>query len=365
MGELSSVTTALRQWEAARASVTELRTLLESKDAELRELAQEELVSTNEKIESLGNALSVALAPKHPFAAMPCLLEFRPGPGGLESRYFTDSLLRMYQAYCSRKGYDARLVKYEESGSAGEASSPQGERPLSEAVLEIQTPGAYDVFRGEAGIQRVQRIPTTEKSGRTHTSAAALWVLPAFPDTPGDDEAATADLDNPDSDFYIRPSDVREEKMRASGAGGQHVNKTDSAIRLTHEPTGTVVSMQDSRSQHRNRHAAWQLLRARLAAQRREAREEQMYALRNSVLAKDKITRADKIRTFNYGQDRCTDHRSGLDVHNIKDVLDGGESLDRIIDSVRVWLVGRDLRAVIAEEEAEAEAEAPVPRGRK
>ncbi|TPX14393.1 uncharacterized protein E0L32_005357 [Thyridium curvatum] len=355
-GEIASVATALKDWEAANSSVAELQGMLGSKDAELRELATDELESTKEQIQELGRRLSTALTPKHPFADMPCLLEFRPGPGGMEGRFFTDSLFKMYQGYCSHKGYKARVVKYEVSDGAGDATGSSGESPIQEAILEVQDPGSYDVFRGEAGMHRVQRIPATESKGRTHTSAVAVWVLPSFPEAGADETAA--DVNDPESDFYVNPDEVRTETMRARGAGGQHVNKTESAIRLTHVPTGTVVSMQDSRSQHRNREEAWRLLRSRVAQQRREQREELAHSMRNSVLSKDRITRADKIRTYNYNQDRCTDHRSGLDVHNLPDVLEGGETLDRVVASVREWLAERDVQAVIAEEEAAAAAAA-------
>jgi peptide chain release factor 1 len=293
----------------------------------------------------------VALTPKHPFADMPCLLEIRPGPGGTEGRFFADSLFHMYKAYCASKGYRTRVVQYEATDSDGSTGS-DGEIPLQEAVLEVQEPGAYNIFRGEAGMHRVQRVPATEKSGRTHTSAVAVWVLPSFPEN-GTSESE-ADWDNPESDFYIDPTEVRTEKMRAGGAGGQHVNKTESAIRLTHIPTGTTVSMQDSRSQHRNREDAWRLLRSRLAQQRREAREEQARQLRSSVLANSQITRGDKIRTYQYQQDRCTDHRSGLNAHNLPDVLRGGETLGRVMESVQTWLVNKDIQALIADEEAAA-----------
>ncbi|GKT44824.1 putative peptide methionine sulfoxide reductase [Colletotrichum spaethianum] len=356
IGELSSVVTALREWEQATSSIAELNGLLGSKDKELREMAAEELDSTNGQLSALSRKLSASLTPKDPYAHMPCLLEIRPGPGGLEGRFFADTLFRMYKQYCSRRGYRAQVIKYETADAAGDQSTAAGESPLQEAVIEIQDPGAYDLFRGEAGMHRVQRIPATEKNGRVHTSAVAVWVLPSFQESGSGD--AAEDINNPESDFYIDPSEVKIETMRARGAGGQHVNKTESAIRMTHIPTGTVVSMQDSRSQSRNREDAWKLIRSRVALIRREAREEAAAQLRNSVLSKHKITRSDKIRTYNYNQDRVTDHRAGIDVYNLDDVINGGESLDKIVDSVKDWLVSGDIEAMMADEDAAAAAEA-------
>ncbi|KAG7140007.1 putative peptide chain release factor 1 like protein [Verticillium longisporum] len=365
IGELSSVVSALSDWEAAQSSVTELTTLLSSPDAELRQLASEELSTTQTQLSTLSRQLSVSLTPKDPFAHMPCLLEIRPGPGGLESRFFADSVFKMYKQYCAYMGYRAVALKYEMADGAGSASTSAGEEPLQEAVLEIKDAGAYGLFRGEAGMHRVQRVPDTERSGRTHTSAVAVWVLPSFPDS---HEAAGGgggdmNVDDPASDFYLDPAELRIETMRARGAGGQHVNKTESAIRMTHLPTGTVVSMQDSRQQSRNREDAWKLMRSRVALLRREAREEQAARLRDNVLAKHKITRGDKIRTYNYSQDRCTDHRSGVDVHNLPDVLVGGESLHRIVDSARTWLATSDIAAMMAEEESKAAAAAAAAEG--
>ncbi|EXF77589.1 RF-1 domain-containing protein [Colletotrichum fioriniae PJ7] len=349
VGELSSVVTALREWEKAQSSIAELDGLLFSKDKELREMAAEELHATNGQLSSLSRKLSASLTPKDPYAHMPCLLELRPGPGGLEGRFFADTLFKMYKGYCARKGLRANVIKYDMADAAGDSSSAAGESPLQEAVIEVQDPGAYDLFRGEAGMHRVQRIPATESKGRVHTSAVAVWVLPSFQ---GDNGGDMEDINNPESDFFIDPSEVKIETMRARGAGGQHVNKTESAIRMTHIPTGTVVSMQDSRSQSRNRDDAWKLIRSRVALQRREAREEAAAQLRNSVLSKHKITRGDKIRTYNYNQDRVTDHRAGIDVHNLPDVIAGGESLDKIVDEVRDWLVSGDIEAMMADEEA-------------
>ena len=357
-GETSRIADALKQFEKAKSALSELQGLLESDDAEMRELARDDLEATNTQLADSSHNLSVALTPKHPFADMPCLLEIRPGPGGTEGRFFADTIFHMYKAYCANKGYRTRVVQYESSDSDGQTGS-EGEIALQEAVLEVQEPGAYALFRGEAGMHRVQRVPATEKSGRTHTSAVAVWVLPSFPENPTSE--SEADWDNPESDFYIDPTEVRSETMRARGAGGQHVNKTESAIRLTHIPTGTTVAIQESRSQQRNREYAWRLLRSRIAQQKREAREEVSRQLRSSVLANSQITRGDKIRTYQYQQDRCTDHRSGLDAHNLPDVLRGGETLGKVMESVQSWLVNKDIQALIADEEA---ATAPKKEGK-
>lgn len=319
-------------------------------DPELSSIARDELEAEKASVVTLSRNLSASLTPRHPFADFPCLLEFRPGPGGLEGRYFADSLFKMYKALCVRRGYRANVLKYEMADGAGDQTSSAGEGPLQEAILEVQDPGSYDIFRSEAGMHRVQRIPDTEKSGRVHTSAVAIWVLPSFPES----SAEEMDIDNPESDFYVNPQDVKVETMRARGAGGQHVNKTESAIRMTHIPTGTTVSMQDNRSQQRNRDSAWKMLRSRIADKRREQREEEAAQLRNKVLSKGQITRGDKIRTYNYNQDRCTDHRAGLDVRNLSSVLEGEENLDKIMLAARDWLIGKDIEMVIAEEELKA-----------
>ncbi|KAM5350250.1 hypothetical protein ACJ41O_006755 [Fusarium nematophilum] len=350
VGELSRVASALKALEKAQSSVAELEAMLSDpdQDADLASIAHDELESETGKLEALARNLSASLTPRHPFADLPCMIEFRPGPGGLEGRYFTDTLFKMYKGLCARRGYRHNVMKYEFADTAGDSSSSAGENPLQEAVLEVQDQGAFDIFRGEAGMHRVQRIPSTESKGRVHTSAVAVWVLPSFPEN----GTGSVDVEDPESDFYINPQEVKIETMRARGAGGQHVNKTESAIRMTHIPSGTTVSMQDHRSQQRNREEAWKMMRARIADQRREAREEEAAQLRNSVLSQTQITRGDKIRTYNYNQDRCTDHRAGIDVHGLPNVLEGGEKLDRIMDGARDWLVERDIELLVAGEEA-------------
>lgn len=310
-------------------------------DPELRALAADDLGDSRSQLANATQSLITSLVPVHPFAHLPCLLEIRPGAGGSEAAIFAGDLFRMYMGYCNRTGLRTNLLKYENINGTTEAGIP-----LSEAIIEVENDDAYGVFRCEAGVHRVQRVPATETKGRTHTSAASVHVLPSLQDN----SAAHEDFDNPESDYYIDQKEVKVEVMRASGAGGQHVNKTESAVRLTHVPTNTVVAMQDSRSQHKNKEAAWSLLRSRIAQLRREKREEEMVNLRRSVVGVAKMGRGDKIRTYNWGQQRVTDHRSGITVHDLDDVMEGGQTLDKVMGSVRNWLMERDVEALIAEE---------------
>lgn len=353
IGELKGVTEALKEWENSQDSISELEALLNdpSSDAELRELALEDIASTRSELGALSHRLTTSLTPKHPFQDLPCLVEIRPGAGGSEAALFASDLVKMYKAYCSRKNFRLSVLKYQtEEGGYSDTS------PLHEAILEIESAGSYGDLRCEAGVHRVQRVPATETKGRTHTSAVSVLVLPSLPTNGSELEI---DFEDPNSDYYINPTDVRTDVMRARGAGGQHVNTTDSAIRLTHLPTNTVVSMQDSRSQHKNREKAWQLLRSKIAQARREAREEEIIALRRNVLGIAKMGRGDKIRTYNWGQQRVTDHRTGLSVHNLDDVMEGGEELDKIMDSVKIWLGDQEILGLLADEEAALKAKKP------
>ncbi|KAG9246194.1 hypothetical protein BJ878DRAFT_533378 [Calycina marina] len=349
IGELKGVAEALKEWEDAQESMSELQGLLKdpTTDAELRDLAADDLNSTAAALDALAKRLATSLMPKHPFEDMPCLIEIRPGAGGGEAAIFAGDLLRMYTAYCSRKGLRSTLLKYDTADGA------QGENaPLAEAIIEVESPGAYGELRSEAGIHRVQRVPVTEKQGRTHTSAVSVLVLPSLP-TSGSEglEMHEVDLNDPTSDYYVNPADVRTDVMRARGAGGQHVNTTDSAVRLTHIPTNTVVSMQDGRSQHQNRAKAWLLLRSRLAQAKKEAREEEVVALRRNVIGVAKMGRGDKVRTYNYGQQRVSDHRSGITVYNLDDVMEGGAELNKVIQSVKEWLGEREIEMLLTENE--------------
>lgn len=342
-GSLATVATALSNWEAANDTLPELQQLVRdpSTDAELRSLATEDLEATHEKLSRLSNELQTSLIPAHPFATFPCLLELRPGAGGDEAAIFAGDLLRMYTAFCKARGLRCNIVSLDTEAATG------SEDKIREAVLEIDLPGAYDVFRCEAGVHRVQRVPATEAKGRTHTSAVSVMVLPSFANHGPEDESE-AGFDDPASDYYIDATEVKVETMRSSGAGGQHVNTTDSAVRLTHLPTNTTVAVQEQRSQMKNRQKAWQVLRGRLAQRRREAREEEMAALRGGRAA---MGRGDKVRTYNWSQQRVTDHRAGVTVHNLDDVMEGGENLEKVMDAVKRWLKTRDLEAMVAEED--------------
>jgi peptide chain release factor 1 len=323
-------------------SVVELTSMIHdpATDPELRTLAADDLGETRTQLANASQSLITSLVPVHPFAHLPCLLEIRPGAGGSEAAIFAGDLFRMYQGLCNRNGFRMNLIKYENTNGTSESGVP-----LSEAIIEVESDGAYGVFRCEAGIHRVQRVPATESKGRTHTSAASVHVLPSIQES----SAAEEDLENPESDYYIDQKEVKVEVMRASGAGGQHVNKTESAVRLTHTPTNTVVAMQDSRSQHKNKEMAWTVLRSRIAQARREKREDEMVAMRRSVIGVAKMGRGDKVRTYNWGQQRVTDHRSGLTVNALDDVMAGGQALEKVMESVRGWLMERDVEALIAE----------------
>ena len=292
----------------------------------------------------VSHELQTSLVPEHPFAELPCLVEIRPGTGGQEAALFAGDLLRMYQGFCKRKRLSANILKLDSAASVGV------EDQIQEAILEVDSPGSYDILRCEAGVHRVQRVPATETKGRTHTSAVQVVVLPNFP-AQGEEALGENSFDDPSSDYHIDPKELKTETMRSRGAGGQHVNTTDSRVRLTHIPTNTVVAIQESRSQTKNRQKALQLLRARLAQSRREAREEERAQLRVSLVGLSRTDRGDKIRTYNWSQQRVTDHRSGITLHHLDDMLEGGESLDHVITSVRDWLKMKDIEVLIADEE--------------
>ena len=224
LGELNRTTTALKQYEKAVTTLDELDSLLKSPDKELQELAQDDVEPTRARIEDASEALKSSLIPVHPFAHLPCLVEIRPGAGGDEAALFAGDLLRMYESFCARNGLRTSVMKLETADYSSSNGSGSSAMHVQEAILEIESPGAYGMLRCEAGVHRVQRVPATESKGRTHTSAASVLVLPSL-SSENSQSLGEEDMNDPKSDYYVDPKDVRTDVLRASGAGGQHVNK--------------------------------------------------------------------------------------------------------------------------------------------
>ncbi|GAA5886340.1 hypothetical protein JCM6882_001611 [Rhodosporidiobolus microsporus] len=310
--ELEPLKRALEEVEEAEELLRTLNELASSEpDPDLRSLALEDVEPASAALSTSLASLRSVLLPISPESSLSALLEFKPGVGGSEATYFTAELVRMYQRLAARKGWKASVV--ESVGVEGLGSG----QAFKEALVEVTGDGAFGYLRREAGVHRVQRVPATEAKGRVHTSTVAVLVLPA--------ENANQEID--DNDLYDL-KDVKIETMRSRGAGGQHVNRTESAIRLTHLPTGITVSMQDSRSQHDNRTKAFRVLRARLLDRKLNEQEiARRSARRGQVSGTD---RSDKIRTYSFSQGRITDHRIGLTMTAVEDALEGGETLDMI-----------------------------------
>ena len=291
--EIEPVVAAFLQYRAAESDVAAAAEM--AKDADMRDFAEEEGRSARARVERLDAELQRMLLPKDPNAQRNLFLEIRAGTGGDESALFAGDLLRMYTRFAERNGWQVEIV----SESQGEAGG------YKEVIARIVGNGAYSKLKFESGGHRVQRVPATETQGRIHTSAATVAVMP---------EAEA-------SDVQINPSDVRVDTYRASGAGGQHVNKTDSAVRLTHLPTGIVVECQDARSQHKNREQAWRVLASRIKEKQRSEEAAKQASERKSLIGSG--DRSDRIRTYNFPQGRVTDHRIILTVYKIDQVMDG------------------------------------------
>jgi peptide chain release factor 1 len=273
-------------------------------DPELVELATAEMTELEEEKQRLEEKLRVLLVPKDPNDARNTIVEIRAGTGGEESALFAADLMRMYSRFIENKGWKMELMSSNETGIGG----------FREVVFLVNGEGAYGVLKFESGVHRVQRVPVTESSGRIHTSAASVAVLP---------EAEDVDVD-------IDANDLRVDVYRSSGPGGQSVNTTDSAVRITHVPTGLVVSCQDEKSQHKNKAKAMKVLRARLLDRARQEQEKQISQDRKSQVGSG--DRSAKIRTYNFPQQRVTDHRIGLTLHRLTEILDGG--LDEVIEAL-------------------------------
>lgn len=300
--ELEPIVAAYHAWRAAQASRADAEELLH--DPDLRELAQEEFAAARAECERLERELTLLLLPKDPNDHRNVILEIRSGVGGEESALFAGTLLRMYTMYAQSRGWRCETVNLSETELGG----------VKECSVLIEGEGAFSRLKFESGVHRVQRVPETESGGRIHTSAATVAVLP---------EAEEVDVE-------IDPKDLQIDTYRSSGAGGQHVNKTESAIRITHLPTGLVVECQDERSQYKNKDKAMKVLRSRLYERELARREEAEVASRRSQVGSG--DRSERIRTYNFPQGRVTDHRIGLTLYKIDAILDGG--LDELIDAL-------------------------------
>lgn len=302
---LTDIVNAYDEYMAADAEIESCKAMLEeADDAAMREMIHEELNELSAKEHELSEQLKVMLLPKDPNDDRDVIIEVRAGTGGEEAALFGADLLRMYTRYAERHGYKAELMNenYTEKGG------------VKEVVLSLQGKGAYSRMKFESGVHRVQRVPETESQGRIHTSAATVAVLP---------EAEDVEVD-------INPNDLQIDTYRSGGAGGQHVNKTESAIRITHIPTGLVVQCQDERSQHKNRDKAMRVLKSRLLElYQSKAAEAEADERKSQVGSGD---RSERIRTYNFPQSRVTDHRIGLTLYKLEAFLDG--DMDEVIDAL-------------------------------
>ncbi|NGO65572.1 peptide chain release factor 1 [Rhizobium daejeonense] len=303
--ELQPVVRKIRDYEGALAEVAGLKTMLADKatDRDMRDLAEMELPEVEERIEALEKDIQILLLPKDAADEKSAILEIRAGTGGSEAALFAGDLFRMYERFASSKGWKVEVL----SSSEGEAGG------YKEIIATITGRGVFSKLKFESGVHRVQRVPETEASGRIHTSAATVAVLP---------EAEEIDIE-------IRPEDIRIDTMRASGAGGQHVNTTDSAVRITHLPTGLVVTSSE-KSQHQNRAKALQVLRSRLYdMERQKADSERSADRKNQVGSGD---RSERIRTYNFPQGRVTDHRINLTLYKLDRMMVG--EIDEMVDAL-------------------------------
>lgn len=268
----------------------------ETDDAELRELAREEISRIEEEQEKLQSEIQIALIPKDPLDEKNVIIEIRAGTGGDEAALFAAELYQMYQYYAEQQGWKTELLEASETDIGG----------FKEVIFSVNGKNAYSNLKFESGTHRVQRVPQTESGGRIHTSAVTVAVLPEADDV----------------EVHIDPADLEIDTYRSSGAGGQHVNKTSSAIRITHLPTGIVVTCQDQRSQHKNRDRAMMILRSRLLEMQQASQNEAIAEERKSQVGSG--DRSERIRTYNFPQGRVTDHRVGLSLYNIDEVMAGG-----------------------------------------
>ncbi len=303
--QLEGVVDGFNAYQQAQENLSSAQEMMNEDDAEMREMAQEEYKEAKSEIERLETDLQLLLLPKDPNDDNNCFLEVRAGAGGDEAAIFAGDLFRMYSRYAENKGWRVEVISANEGEHGG----------YKEVVANISGDGVYGNLKFESGGHRVQRVPETESQGRIHTSACTVAILPEIPES----EA-----------IEINPADLRIDTFRASGAGGQHVNKTDSAIRITHLPTGLVVECQDERSQHKNRAKAMSVLQARLNQIEEEKRAAEEASTRKSLVGSG--DRSERIRTYNFPQGRVTDHRINLTIYRLDEVVAG--DLNQLINPI-------------------------------
>ena len=304
--QLADVVELFEQYQSVKHSLQETQSLCEGTDAEMRALAQEELPVLKKQLQTLASQLEVALLPKDPHDDCNVFLEIRAGTGGDEAAIFAGDLFRMYTRFAEDQKWRVEITSVSEGEHGG----------YREVISRVAGDQVYAHLKFESGAHRVQRVPATESQGRIHTSACTVAVLPEIESSEATD---------------INPSDLRVDTFRSSGAGGQHVNTTDSAVRITHIPTGTVVECQDERSQHKNRARAMSLLQSRIIAEEKAKQQrEEAQTRRNLVGSGD---RSERIRTYNFPQGRLTDHRIGLTLYQLEQVMEG--DLGGVIDALR------------------------------
>jgi len=322
LSQLEPVVEAWRELKAARKELAEAVEMRDSGDAEMHDMAQEEVRNLEARETELVELLRLQLLPRDPNDEKNVILEIRAGTGGDEAKLFAAELLRLYLRYAERHKMAAEVLHAEENGIGG----------IGEAIVQISQRGAYSKLKFEAGVHRVQRIPVTESQGRIHTSTATVAVMP---------EAEEVDVE-------IDEKDIRVDVYRSTGHGGQSVNTTDSAVRITHMPSGIVVAIQDEKSQIKNKAKAMSVLRSRLLDRERAKAAEAESAVRRSMVGSGE--RSEKVRTYNFPQDRLTDHRIGMDLHNLPGVMDG--DIDKLIEGLSQQYQA-DLLASLGSEGAE------------
>lgn len=303
--QLEPLVKSWHQWQESNDAIDESRQMMQESDPELRKMAEEELETAQQQCASLEKDIQLLLLPKDPNDDNNIFLEIRAGTGGDEAAIFAGDLFRMYQKYAEGRNWPMEIL----SQSLGEHGG------FKEAIVRVAGQGAYSRFKFESGTHRVQRVPETESQGRIHTSACTVAILPEAEDV---------------ETVAINPADLRVDTFRASGAGGQHVNKTDSAIRLTHIPSGIVVECQDERSQHKNRARAMSLLQARLQEQEQQRQDSEIAESRRLQVGSG--DRSQRIRTYNYPQGRVTDHRINLTLYKLDEFMGG--NLDILVDAL-------------------------------